>query len=147
MTVLQVLTEMICSEKLLDLVTLAKFMLLAQMLCPDIPVRWIRIFLAAVPANIEDGWVSVRLMKGGRNIPKRGTRPRMRSEMERILMSLHLVLVLESIRAVSAFIHFSYFVYLKFFFRVESLGLLRATLAKIMEHKTFLVVGRRIVGG
>jgi hypothetical protein len=98
------LSEVICTEKLLCLVTLAKFVRVVQMLCPGIPVRGIRELFATEATQIGcswAGWIGVKCSVHSR---QRRARPGMSSQMQRILVAFSLILVFEPIRAVLAYV-------------------------------------------
>jgi hypothetical protein len=111
MTVLEMLTEVIGSEKLLGLIALAKLMLLTQMFGSHIPVRRVRKFLAAVATHVVSRRMDVRWVESGRNPTKCCARPRMLAQMQRVLMALGLVLILESVRTIRALVLFLHFVH------------------------------------
>lgn len=105
MAVLQVLSEVIGSEELFGLVALAKLVKEIQMLCANVPLRRIRVFLTAVAASIR-AIGNIRAMERGLDACKRCTGPGVQSKMQRVLVSLRLVLVLKAIRTVGASILF-----------------------------------------
>ena len=101
-TVLQMLSKMICTEKLLGLIAFAKFVRVVQMLCSSVPVRRIEKLLATESAQVGCGWTGRIRVERSLNASERSTRPRMSPQMQRILMALRLIFVLEPIRAILA---------------------------------------------
>jgi hypothetical protein len=98
------LSEVICTEKLLCLVTLAKLVRVIQMLCPGIPVRGIRELFATEATLVGcswEGWIGVECSLHAR---QRRAWPGMSSQMQRILVAFSLILVFEPIRAVLAYV-------------------------------------------
>ena len=108
---LQMLAEVVGAEKLFGLIALAKLMLLTQMLGSHIPVWWIRKFLATVSAHIARRRMDVRGVECGRNPTKGCARPRMLAQMQRVLMTLGLVFIFESIWTVSTLVLLLHFVH------------------------------------
>lgn len=107
MTVFQVLAEMICTVELFGLIALAELVDLGQMLGPGVPVCGVGKFLTTVAANVRH-----RMPAGGvescwhaAGLEGRAG-PRMSTEMQRVLVPLCLVLVLEAIGAVLALVLF-----------------------------------------
>lgn len=94
------LTEMVCAKELFGLVALAKLMRVIQVLCSGIPVRWVRKFFAAEPTQVGRCWTSRVGVERSLNTSKCSTRPGMTPQMQRILMTLGLIFVLEPVRAV-----------------------------------------------
>ena len=97
---LQVLSEMICTEELFRLVALAKLMGVIKMLCSRIPVRRVGKLFAAEATKVGCSWSGVIGMKRSVDASERSARPRMSSQMQRILMALSLIFVFEPIRAI-----------------------------------------------
>jgi len=99
--VLEVLTEVICPEEFLGLVTLSELMNMVQMAGTSLPV-WgvVWEFLPTVPAGIVGSRVGRRLMKRGLGPGQGGARPRVTTKVQGVLMPLRLILVLEAVRAV-----------------------------------------------
>ena len=129
-TVFQMLPEVVGAVELLALIALAKFVGVFEMMLPFVPVDWLSgEFFAAVAAEIGGdeavvSWGLVLLIGGwmghsgevwrdeecfGVIIRYHATRPRIRSAVDRILMSFGLVLVFEFVVAVLAFVLFFVF--------------------------------------
>lgn len=104
MAMFQVLPEMVGPVEFLRRVTLAKLVHVGEMFNAAIPVglRMVQEFFSAIATRIRrcagriDGsrWTECRLV-----ISKGSTRPRMSPQVERVLMTLRLVLVLETVVA------------------------------------------------
>lgn len=100
---LQVLPEVVRAIKLLGLITLAKLVLGSQMVNACIPECRNRKFLPTVAAKIGRIRPVWRLVECRLVIPReRCTRPRVLTQMKRVLMALGLVFVLEPVVAVLA---------------------------------------------
>lgn len=97
MAVLQVLSEMVRPEKFLGLIAFSKLVHVIQMLGPGVPIRRQWEFFTAIPADVGHARMGRRWMKGGVDARERRTRPRMTSQVERVLVSLGLIFVLEAI--------------------------------------------------
>jgi hypothetical protein len=112
------LPEVVCAEELLGMVTFTKFVDVYQMLYPNIPVNFScdlaidtiwsystpQELIATVTTGVCLSWASGRAVKCGITTRKCGARPRMATKMKRILMPLSLILVLEAVLAVLAFV-------------------------------------------
>ena len=131
MTVLQVLSEVIGSKELFRLIALAKFMYILKMLSAFIPIRsWIvGKLLATIAASIKgceriQGGLSMGLARasicrwnGGGGVKsgvvvalESGARPGMTTEVEGVLVTLSLVLILEAITTERTLVLFFRFV-------------------------------------
>ena len=53
MAVLEMLSEVVCSEELLGMVTLSEFVHMVEMVCSNFPLRRVRKFFAAVSASVR----------------------------------------------------------------------------------------------
>ena len=113
MTVFQVLPEMICTVEFFGLIALPELVDLAQMLGPGVPVCGVGEFFTAVAADVRRGAMGGRRVESGLNASQGGARPRVSAKVQRVLVSLGLVLVLEAVRAVLALV--------LLFHRVESM--------------------------
>lgn len=74
------------------------------MLGPGVPVCGVGEFFTAVAADVRRGAMGGRRVESGLNASQGGARPRVSAKVQRVLVSLGLVLVLESVRAVLALI-------------------------------------------
>lgn len=99
MTVLQMLPEMIRPEELFGLVALSKFVFSFQVLSPYLQIRRTRKLLATIPTDIKKPWALCRMMKCGFLSYQSSTRPRVLSQVQRILVTLRFVFVLEPVGA------------------------------------------------
>jgi len=70
MAMLEVLTEVVCSEEFLRLVALAEFVDVVQMLRADVPLWWIGELITAIATDI--GAIGTRLMESGFRPGQRG---------------------------------------------------------------------------
>ena len=70
MTVLQMLSEMICAEEFLGLITLAKLVHMVQVLCSSIPVRGIEELFATESIYIGCSWATGRGVECSLNASK-----------------------------------------------------------------------------
>jgi len=102
--VFQVLPEVIGTVEFFGLIALAELVNLAQMLGPGVPVCGVDEFLSTVAAHVGRCGMGCRSMEGGLNSGQGCARPRVPSEVQRVLVSLGLVLVLEAIRTVLALV-------------------------------------------
>jgi hypothetical protein len=82
MTVLEMLSKVISTEKLLGLVALAEFVHLTEMLGPKLPIRGCRKLVTTVAADIGRRWVNGRRMECRFDPNERGARPRVASQMQ-----------------------------------------------------------------
>lgn len=101
-TVLQVLSEMVCTEEFLCLVAFTKFVHMVQMLRSCVPICGIRKLFATVATNVccrctRRGWV-----KSSADASERRARPRMSPQMQRVLVALGFVFVFKSVRTILA---------------------------------------------
>lgn len=96
------LSEMVRAEELLGLIAFAKFVCVVQMFCSSIPIRGVGKFFTAKSTQVGRGWTGRIRVECSLNASKRSTRPRVSPQMQRILVTLGLIFVLESIRAVLA---------------------------------------------
>lgn len=106
MTVFQVLAEVICAVELFGLIALAEFVDLGQMLGPGFPVCGVGEFLTTVAANVCRRGMPVGGVErcwDASDLEGRAG-PRVSTEMQRVLVPLGLVLVLEAIRTVLALV-------------------------------------------
>lgn len=123
MTVLQMLTEVVCAEEFLVDVALSKFVHDVEMLNALVPIRWVVELAPTISASIGgSGWrilsvVCDRHHRGGRGWMERhietgegSTRPRMTAKVQGVLMALGLILILEAICAVYTLVLFLSFV-------------------------------------
>lgn len=99
MAVLQMLSKMVGAKEFFSLVTLSKLVHVVQVFSPSVPVGRQWEFFAAVPANVGHARVRWGRMESGMDTSKRGARPRMTSQMQRVLVSFGLVFVFEAIWA------------------------------------------------
>lgn len=118
--VLEMLSEVVCTEKLLRVVALAEFVQIDQMLDPGLPValRWHfallpiaknphsvpRELIATVAAGVGvfgRGWRDVKCIYVPREC---GAGPGMAAQVERVLVPLCFVFVLEAVLAICAFV-------------------------------------------
>lgn len=76
---LQVLSEVVRTEKLLRLVAFTKFVRMVQMLCPGIPIRRIGEFVATEAAQVSRSWRSRVRVERSLNASKRSAGPGMPS--------------------------------------------------------------------
>jgi hypothetical protein len=122
MAMFEMLPEVVRAEELLRVVTLPEFVYINQMLDPGLPVALCRHFLflpstegpcptpcklvAAVAASVSVVGRSWRGVKGIHIARERGARPGMTTQVERVLVSLCFIFVLETILAISAFVLF-----------------------------------------
>lgn len=97
MAVFQMLPEVVCTEEFLGLVTLSELMHMVQVFRARFPIGRIGEFFSTVAAYVSCSWSSWGGMKGGRDTGQGSTRPRMSAEMQRVLMTFGLVLVLETV--------------------------------------------------
>jgi len=97
MTVFQVLSEVVCTEKLLGLVTFSKLMHVVQMFRACFPVGGVAEFFSTVAAYVSCSRLRWRRVESSVDPSKGSTRPRMSAEMQRILMTFGLVLVLKTV--------------------------------------------------
>jgi hypothetical protein len=97
MAMLQMLSKVIGAEKLLGLIALSKFVHVIQMLAAGVPIGRQWEFFTAISANIGHARMSWRGVESGLDACKRSARPRMTSQVERVLVSLGLVLIFEAI--------------------------------------------------
>lgn len=72
------------------------------MLCSSVPVWGVGKLFATKSTQIGRGWMGGIGVERSLNAGKRSTRPGMSPQVQRILMALGLILVLESIRAILA---------------------------------------------
>lgn len=117
--VLQVLTEVVGAVELLVHIALAEFVDDVEVLDAFIPVRRIVELVSAIAAGVCGSWrwilpVGSDGHHGGRwggvedhvEAGQGSAGPRVSTKMQRVLMALHLVLVLETVRAVHALVLF-----------------------------------------
>jgi hypothetical protein len=97
MAVLQMLSKVIGAEKLLGLIAFSELVHVIQMLAAGVPVGRQGEFFTAISADIGHARMSRRGVESRLDACKRRARPRMTSQVERVLVSLGLVLVFEAI--------------------------------------------------
>lgn len=100
-TMLQVLSKMVGSEEFLGQIAFAEFVLVIEVLRAHVPFGWIRELFSTESADVSRV-LRRRGVKRGLNARKCRARPRMFSEMQRVLVPLRLILVLETIGTILA---------------------------------------------
>jgi hypothetical protein len=101
MTMLQVLAEMVGSEELLGLVALAKLVNGVDVFCARVPFRRVGELCSTVAARVS-AVLRRRLVVDCLDAEQGGTGPGVTAEVQRVLVSFGLVLVLEPVRTVEA---------------------------------------------
>ena len=92
------MSKVIGAEELLGRIAFAEFVHVIKMLGPSVPIRGKWKLLTAITACVGYARMGLRGVKGGMRARKCSARPRVPPEMERVLMSFGLVLVLETVR-------------------------------------------------
>lgn len=70
MAVLQVLSEMVCTEELLGLIAFAELVHVVQVLCSSLPIRRVREFFTAIPTDVCGSRASSRGVESCMNAGK-----------------------------------------------------------------------------
>jgi hypothetical protein len=100
MTVLEVLAEVVGAEEFLSLVAFSKLVHMVEVFRALFPARRIGEFVATIAADVCTITGHGRV-EGGFWACKRSTRPRVTSQVQRVLVTFCFVLVLEAVRTIS----------------------------------------------